>query len=199
MAYSSFTLKDAQKQFELHITEGMGIFNHIEPVPISEALTTILADNIPLAVSINTEKARSEMIVVNVLLEIRKNFKNHVSLFSGVDFTVDKEQGLTGYCDFLISQSPEQLFVNAPVITIVEAKNENIMSELGQCVSEMVAAQIFNQREGQAISAIYGSITTGTGWLFLKLVDKQVSIDLNEYSINQPDKIIGILSAMLRP
>jgi hypothetical protein len=143
MAYSNFTLKDVQKEFQLDIKEDMGIFAHIEPIQISESLSTTLAENVPLAVSINTEKARSELIVVNILLEIRKIFQRQVSLFSGIDFTVDKDRGLNGYCDFLVSQSPEQLFINAPVIAIVEAKNDNIMSELGQCVSEMVAAFMF--------------------------------------------------------
>jgi hypothetical protein len=198
MVYSNFTLKDVQKEFHLDIKKDLGIFAHIEPIQISESLSTTLADNIPLALSINTEKARSELIVINVLLEVRRIFQQQISLFSGVDFTVDKDKGLNGYCDFLISQSPEQLFVGAPVIAIVEAKNDNMISELGQCVSEMVAAQIFNQREQYPISSIYGAITIGTGWIFLKLVDTQVSIDLKEYSIEQSGKIVGILSAMLK-
>ncbi len=200
MAYSNFTLKEVQKIFDLNIKEEMGMFASIEPAAISDALAEILAENIPLAVSINTEKARSELIVVNILLEIRKIFQRRISLFSGVDFTVDKDRGLTGFCDFLISNSPEQLYVDAPVITIVtivEAKNDNIISELGQCVSEMVAARIFNQREENSIQYIYGVVTTGTGWVFLKLADNHVSIDLKEYNIEHPDKIIGILSSML--
>lgn len=199
MSYSQFTLRNAQKAFQLHITERMGIFEHIEPVSISAGLAATFAENVPLAVSINTEKARSELIVVNMLLEIRNVvFQHQVSFFSGIDFTVDKEQGLTGCCDFLISKSPEQLFVNVPVIAIVEAKNDNIISELGQCVSEMVAAQIFNQREERTVAATYGAVTTGTGWNFLKLQDSEVFIDLKEYSIEQPDKILGILSAMVK-
>lgn len=198
MAYSNFTLRDVQKIFQLNIREEMGLFTSIAPVPISESLALLLSENIPLAVSINTEKARSELIVVNILLELRRLFQRQISLFSGVDFTVDKERGLNGYCDFLMSQSPEQLFVNIPVVAIVEAKNDNIMSELGQCAAEMVAAQIFNQREERDLPAIYGSVTTGIGWIFLKLAAGQLSIDLKEYGIEQPDKIMGILSAMLK-
>ena len=198
MAYSNFTLRDVQKIFQLTIHEEMGLFAHLEPLAMSETLVLTLSENVPLAVSMNTEKARSELIVVNVLLELRKVFQRQVSLFSGVDFTVDKDRGLNGYCDFLISQSPEQLFVNVPVIAIVEAKNDNLMSELGQCASEMVAAQIFNQREDHPLPAIYGAVTTGTGWIFLKLADGQISIDLKEYGIEHPDKIMGILSSMLK-
>ena len=76
-----------------------------------------------------------------MLLELRRIFDRKISFFSGIEFNIDKERGLNGFCDFLISCSPEQLFVKAPVIAIVEAKNENIMSGIGQCIAEMVAAQ----------------------------------------------------------
>lgn len=198
MAYSSFTLRDVQKIFQLQIHEEMGLFSALEPLAISESLALTLAENVPLAVSINTEKARSELIVVNILLELRRLFQRQVSLFSGVDFTVDKDRGLNGFCDFLMSASSEQLFVNVPVVAIVEAKNDNLMSELGQCAAEMVAAQIFNQREDHPLPAIYGAVTTGTMWIFLKLAEGQIAIDLKEYGIEQPDKIMGILSAMLK-
>ena len=198
MAYSSFTLRDVQKIFQLQIHEEVGLFATLEPLAISESLALTLAENVPLAVSINTEKARSELIVVNMLLELRRLFQRQVSLFSGVDFTVDKDRGLNGFCDFLMSASSEQLFVNVPVVAIVEAKNDNLMSELGQCAAEMVAAQIFNQREDHSLPAIYGAVTTGTGWIFLKLAEGQIAIDLKEYGIEQPDKIMGILSAMLK-
>jgi len=116
-----------------------------------------------------------------------------ISLFSGTDFNVDIEKGLIGYCDFLLSASREQFFISAPVITIVEAKNENIIGGLGQCVAEMIAAQIFNQRKGIDIPVIYGVVTSGTTWRFLRLNETNVCIDLVEYYINQVDKILGII------
>ena len=44
---------------------------------------------------------------------------------------MDFEKGLRGTCDFLLSLSPLQLTVQAPVVAIVEAKNNNIKSGLG--------------------------------------------------------------------
>jgi len=87
-------------------------------------------------------------LIAPILTEVRRQVNYQISLFSGTDFNVDLEKGLIGYCDFLLSASKEQFFISAPVITIVEAKNENIIGGLGQCVAEMVAAQIFNQRQG---------------------------------------------------
>jgi hypothetical protein len=77
---------------------------------------------------------------------------------------------------------------------IVEAKNENIKGGLGQCVAEMIAAQLFNEREGNAIDTIYGAVTTGEIWKFLKLVGAVASIDLSDYYIvRDVPKILGIL------
>ena len=198
MAYSDFKLREVQKKFQLSITEKLGIFSSIEEKMLSDYFAITLEENIPLAVSINTEKARSELLVANVLVEVRKLFERKISFFSGVEFNVDKEQALTGFCDFIISLSPEQLFVEAPVIAVVEAKNENIMSGLGQCIAEMVAVQLFNEREGNKLQNVYGTVTSGIGWKFLKLHGSEVSIDLKDYSLDsEPQKIVGILAAMI--
>jgi len=202
MAYSDFTLQRLKKDFGLQVDEQSDLFASVEPVASSDLLNTTLQETVQLAIAINTEKARSEMIITPVLLEVRRRAKGQVSLFSGTEFNVDSEKGLVGYCDYILSRSREQLTINAPVILITEAKNENIKAGLGQCIAGMVAAQIFNQREGQAmvsdralpIDAIYGAVTTGEIWKFLKLTHGTVSIDLTDYYIS-PDlhKILGIL------
>jgi hypothetical protein len=193
MAYSNFKLDELVKIFNLTIQENSELFDTIPELECSEHLITTLQETVDLAVAINTEKARSEMIVVPVLLELRRQLKHQISLFSGVDFTVDFSQGLNGICDFIISKNPEQLFIRQPIVTIVEAKNENLNSGFGQCIAEMIAAQIFNQQEGNELPAIYGVVTTGTIWRFLKLVGKTVEIDLSEYYIKDINKILGIL------
>lgn len=121
------------------------------------------------------------MIITPILIEVRKQLKSQFNLFFGIDFNVDVEKGLTGFCDFIISSRSERLFVSAPVMMLVEAKKEHIMAGLGQCVAEIVAAQIFNEREGNQIPVIYGAVTSGTNWKFLKLGGKVVEIDLSEY------------------
>jgi hypothetical protein len=95
-------------------------------------------------------------------------------------------------------QHRKQIDVESPVVTIVEAKNESIKAELGQCLAEMVAAQIFNQRSGIIREAIYGAVTSGTNWRFLKLVGSRVWIDDREYFLNEVDKILGILMLPFR-
>ncbi|MFN6563992.1 MAG: hypothetical protein RMY28_029955 [Nostoc sp. ChiSLP01] len=192
MSYSDFTLDKVRKTFDLIVSDKIDIFASIPPL-----LAEILQENIPLALASNTEKSRSEMIIAPILIAIRKYLNNQISLFSGIDFTVDAPQGLNGNCDFIISRSPELLILNAPVVTIVEAKKENINAGLGQCVAEMLAARLFNEREGNNIKTIYGTVTTGTIWKFLKLIGQVVEIDLGEHYISDIGKILGILSHIL--
>jgi len=198
MAYSDFKLNEVSQRFGLTVNEASGMFADVPEAECSDLLVTILGENVDLAVAINTEKARSEMIISPVLLEIRRKFNGQISLFSGVDFTVDIQQGLNDFCDFIISSSKEQLFVRAPVITLVETKNENLKSGLAQCIAEMIAAQLFNERQGNEIKSIYGVITIGTIWQFLKLQDKVISIDLSEYYIKDIKKILGILVSAIQ-
>jgi hypothetical protein len=193
LSYSNFTLENAQKNFELTLEENQDLFDEIQPVKPSEILTTILREYIPLATAINTEKARSELLISQILADVRRQLNYQISLFSGTEFNVEEELGLQGYCDFLLSFSPEQYFLTAPVITIVEAKNENIIRGLGQCVASMVGAQLFNQRSGNPVKVIYGAVTTGTNWKFLTLEEKIVRIDAGEYYIKEVDKILGII------
>ena len=198
MAYSNFTLETVKKEFQLELVELAGIFAEIEPVVPSTLLTTILVKKVPLATTINTEKARSELIVADVLFELWEQFNMRISLFSGIDFNVDAERGLTGMCDFLVSLSPMQSFLEAPVIVLVEAKKDDPAPGLGQCVAEMLAAQRFNAEKGNNIPRVYGVTTTGTEWKFLKLEENRLQIDMSIYSIAQCDKILGILSSMVK-
>ncbi|SJM93748.1 conserved hypothetical protein [Crenothrix polyspora] len=198
MSYSDFDLKKVKGELGVHLVESQGAFASINSVDISLALAEILAETVPLARAINTEKARSEFIIANILVELRKLFHHKISLFSGIEFNVDRDKGLNGYCDFIISASSEQLILSSPIIAVVEAKNENINGGLGQCIAEMVAAHIFNAAENNTgIKNLYGVVTTGTAWKFLKMDGVDVVIDLDEYPIDNPGKIMGILLAML--
>jgi hypothetical protein len=197
MAYSDFKLNALIKTFNLTFQETSDLFNQAQPVDPSDHLVTALKHNVNLAVAINTEKARSELIIAPVLLELKWQLADQVSLFSGVDFTIDPAQGLSGVCDFILSRSPEQLFVTAPVVILVEAKNENLKSGLAQCIAEMVAAQLFNQQEENEIDTVYGVVTIGTLWRFLKLSGQVVEFDLTEYFIKDISKLLGILFSMI--
>ena len=197
MAYSSFTLSQVSRTFQLETIRRRGIFADIEPVAPSEHLTAALERKLPFALAMGTEKAKSELIVADILVELCLHFADRVSLFSGIDFNVDATNGLTGVCDFLVSLSPQAFEVEAPAIILVEAKRDSLTDGLGQCVAEMVAAQRFNADAGNDIPCVYGATTSGTEWLFLKLAGKTLSIDMTVYQLVQCDKILGILASMV--
>jgi hypothetical protein len=193
MAYSDFTLARVKQELGIEVVEGVSLFPMVEPVKISDLLRQLLDRDGGLATLINTEKARSEFLIAPILADVRQQSKHQVSLFSGSSFNVDAEKGLDGFCDFILSQSQEQIDVTAPVVTIVEAKNESVIGGLGQCIASMVGAQIFNRRSGIVREAIYGAVTSGTNWRFLKLVGNRAWVDDREYFINEVDQILGIL------
>jgi hypothetical protein len=197
--YSEFSIDEVKARFKLRIAEAEEYFASIPATQVSDFLVRMLAENIPLAVAISTEKARSELIIAPVLLEARRQVQRQVSLFSGVEFNVDQDQGLNGVCDFLISLSPEQLTIEAPVVTVVEAKNDNLKAGLGQCMAEMVAARLFNQKRERPLSRVYGVVTTGSLWKFMRLEGDVVSLDLREYPISELGRVVGILVSMVRP
>jgi hypothetical protein len=194
MSYSEFTLESVQTAFDLTIAERANLLNNSPLAESSEFLNQLLKEFVPLALAMNTEKARSELIIAPILVEVRKKYLDKASLFSGVELNIDRDSGLNGVCDFLLSRSPSQLMLKAPVVVVVEAKKENINGALGQCIAEMWAAKLFNQQHQNDISVIYGAATTGNDWKFLRLRDRLVEIDLTEYQLSNIDKILGILS-----
>jgi len=184
MPYSQFSLSKVIEDFHLTLVEGGSFLPDTEiNVTPSPYLAEFINRNLQLAIALNTEKARSELIICPLLLAVKEALQNQISLFSGEEFNVDAEVGLTGVCDFILSLSSEQLFVKAPVAVIVEAKKEDLKGGLGQCVAEMKAALLFNEKAKNPIHTIYGTVTTGTLWRLLKLQENVVTIDLTDYLI----------------
>jgi hypothetical protein len=193
MAYHQFTIERVRREFHLTVVDEVDLFAKVEPVEVGEPLSRLLEEYLPLAIGIATEKAKSELIVAPILLETRRRMGGAIGFFSGIEFNVDESRGLNGVCDFLLSKSRLQILLAAPVLAVVEAKNDNMKSGLGQCASEMIAAQIFNEREGEGPSTIFGVVTNGTAWRFLRLEGTNLGVDRQEYPIEQPGKILGNL------
>ncbi len=132
MAYNKFTLDKVKKQFGITLSAEFSLFAEVKPVEISPLLQANLAQFMPLAVAIDTEKARSEWIVAPILGELYHQLNGQISLFSGINFQVDPKQQLNGFCDFIISRSPDQYVLTAPVVAIAEANHDNFKNGLGQ-------------------------------------------------------------------
>ena len=193
MAYGDFDLKTAVQTFGLVENRNTDLFAKAAPLEPSEFLRVWLDEFAPIALGVNSEKARSEFIIAPMLAETRRRSKTAVNVLPGVTFEVDRERGLTGFCDFLITRSPEFFYVQGPKLAVVEAKREDLVAGLGQCVAEMVAIQVFNEREGTPLPVVHGCVTSGNIWRFLRLEGKMLFIDLPEYHLRDAAKILGIL------
>ncbi len=196
MAYNNFTLETVKHQFGLNLIDSSFCESlpHANPQP---EFLTIFRQWLPLAQRAKSEKAKSELLVSPVLTEVKRLTGEQIQLFSGEEFNVDKERGLNGFCDFLLSRSTAPYVIEAPILMLVEAKRGELDAGLGQCVAEMFAAQLFNENAGKVTTIIYGCVTSGKLWQFLKLEGKDVSIDTNEYSVTPVERILGILKWMV--
>ncbi|MGK7888781.1 MAG: hypothetical protein AB4042_05560 [Leptolyngbyaceae cyanobacterium] len=199
MPYHQFqTITSVKRAFALTSIEGNRLFPDIPPVQPSDIFSQYLEQTLPLA-SVGSEKARSELVVAPILIEVRRMLNQTISIFSGEEFNVNESLGLSGPCDFLVSQSKEILGIESPPVVVIEARKADIAAGIGQCVATMVAAQQFNQEHQCEIACVYGIVTDGILWRFLRLIDTVVTIDAIDYSIPPVDQILGILMWILNP
>jgi hypothetical protein len=193
MAFSNVKLNKVKEKYGL-IEDKQNIFPNTQIILPSDWLADMIetANELPLL----SEKAKSEFIVSPILLEIWKRNDKKFAIFSGV--TIDVSADLKGECDFILSKSPKTQEMEAPIFTMIEAKDDNIRNGWGQCVMQMYAAQKFNEMKKLDIPVIYGCITTGEAWQFLKLEKNLVTFHNERLYLNQIDKILGVFDNIIK-
>jgi hypothetical protein len=189
LAYSDFTLETAESLLGVRASGG-DLFGELPKVTVPEWLRVMLARGQEL--SLVSEKARSEFIVTPILLAARDLSDGALAIFSGQRLDVDPSRGLTGECDFLLSLSDPIPVPRVPIVALVEAKKHDIESGLGQCIAEMVAAREFNERRETGVRLVFGCVTTGEAWQFLRLEGSKVTVDRSRLYL---DNVGGILGA----
>ena len=199
MSYGQFkTLASVKDAFGITTLEGVRFLPELPELVPSQMLSDYLKFGMPIATATGSEKVRSELLITPILLEVRQILNQQIGFFSGEDFTVDESVGLNGICDFLLSRSPALIEIEAPVFTLVEAKKADLRLGLGQCAAEMVAAQRFNAMKGQTIAAIYGAVSSGTQWRFMRLVGHELTIDVTDYPLTPVGQLLAYLVWMAR-
>jgi hypothetical protein len=195
MAYSSFSLDNITETFKL-AEIGERLFPKESPlVEPSQWLLETIERSKKLAMI--SEKVRSELLVMPILLELKTLNQDRFSLFSGVNLDGDISKGLNGECDFILSKSPKIFTIQAPIFCMVEAKKNDIDLSLGQCVAQMLGAKLFNEKKGENIEVIYGCVTTGIDWKFMKLEGSNLTIDTEYYVSTDLPKLLGILQLIV--
>jgi hypothetical protein len=192
-SYSKFTYNDLSdlglEVILVNLFEGETIVR-VQP-------SMVLAENLKDAedVSLDTEKARSEFLIAPILRELQKNNKTVFSVYSGFNFDVDAAKGLQGFCDYLLVKLPLHPVPTAPIIAVVEAKlSGSLAAAIPQCVAEMYAARLWNEKRGETTQTIYGTITIGDNWLFLRYKDGMtIEVDKTTYPLKQLEELLGVL------
>lgn len=201
MNYSSFTSLAMIKEINSIIGTKESIFtdiiyqhlfNKITPINPSNWLKKALLKG--HKTSINSEKTLAELLISPILIEILDACAETFSLFSGERFEVGKSYGLTGECDFLFSATPRTAFIAAPVFALVEAKKRSLEEGLAQCAAQMIAVREFNKKEDKNIKTIFGCVSHGEAWLFLKFENQHLTVDQEKFYLkNELELILGIL------
>ena len=120
LEFGDFDLKTAVQTFGLTEERDTDLFAGVEPLEPSDFLKVYLDTFAPVALAVNTEKARSEFIIAPMLAETKLRAGPSVNVLPGVTLEVDRAQGLTGFCDFLIARSPEIYYLQAPLVAVIE-------------------------------------------------------------------------------
>lgn len=196
MPYSDFSLEGVIETFDL-VEERKKLFENVQPLAASSWLKETFDFTFDFALTSSSEKARSEFIVAPILIEMDRQNHRAFVIYSERTLDVDQSKGLTGECDFLLSKGKLSKTIQAPIFVVVAAKKQDIDLGLGQCVAQMFAAQLSNQHKNNAIEIIFGCVTTGESWQFLRLKDQALVIDSDIYYINRLEQILGVLQSIL--
>jgi hypothetical protein len=192
MAYTEFTLESVYRRFSLDL--GLEtLFPALSPTPLPHWLIDHLARGLPMALT--SEKSRSEFIVAPVLLAVRERTEQRIAIFSGQRLDADVETGLVGECDFILAETAPLPVLQAPLVCIVEAKKNDIESGLGQCAAQMVAARLINERDTPERDTVYGCVTTGEVWQFLRLSGLALRLDDRRYYLDNLGLVLAAFEA----
>ena len=190
-SYSKFKIEDLEA-LGIKVRQTNFLSSSITPVAPSPYLVTTITKNLKKPMS--SEKAKSEYLISPILSEIQERNMDFTQLFSGYTFDVDKEKGLKGLCDYILTFSLDTpIVITSPVFSIVEAKNDNLSNGIPQCIAELYAAALFNQRHGRHLPTLYGATTFGLQWQFIRYTEGFAEVDATVYYINQLPQILGIL------
>ena len=187
MGYSNFRkISQVTNRFGLDHQLG-SIFTKIKPVKPSRWLRESL--EIAIEMPLTNEKSKAERLISPVLSEVVRAYREQLTLFSGEELSVDAAQDLAGPCDFFFALHPPKMEMEAPVISLVEAKDEDMDWGLGQCAAQMYGAYLFNEQHQKPAKIVYGCATTGVEWKFLKFENNIFTID--RHSMTEMSQVLG--------
>lgn len=194
MGYSNYKkIEQVTKKFGL-VARGAYLFENIKPIEPSSWLVETL--HIAQVFPLRNEKAKSERIVSPILLEVAQYFQENITLFSGEELSVDSDKDLSGECDFFLTLIGQSVYLESPIISLVEAKDEDMDYGIAQCAAQLYGAKLFNEMEGKNFPILYGCATDGVEWKFLRFENNTFYIDKKTYT--DLKQIIGVFHFIIQ-
>jgi hypothetical protein len=167
-------------------------------LPVRPEFAAFLQEALAIAtgdLGVCTEKAKSEFIVAPLLVELRRLMGRRFSVFSGMELNVHKGRALNGECDYILTKGDNQQLRQAPIVGVLEAKNEDHSQQgLGQCIAALYAAHLRNQKDQRSVCRVFGAVTTGRAWQLLQLEEGVLTLDRTPYGIRDLGRLLGILA-----
>ena len=189
LVYSQITFPDLRDRFGIQV-ETEPFLPQITPLALPDWLNKYLAVNQLSPALAKSEKAVSEMLIAPVLSAVKEYNADTISLFSGEPLTMTGE--LSGICDFIIASNPKAYLPEPPIMVLVEAKRQDLYGGIPQCVAEMLSARNVNERAGIHYNAVFGCVTTGNEWLFLKLSGSRAVTNPTIFYYPELDRVLGV-------
>lgn len=193
MPYSKFTLDLIAQRFGIQ-NQVVRLFENTPKVAPSDWLINSL--QIAQELPVRSEKAKSEAVVFPILVELRNRNDKYFTIHSGDILNVDEKQELEGECDFILSKDIGTFNINFPIFQLLEAKKNDTEIGVPQCAAQMIGARLFNEKKGIKQEKVYGCVTTGKEWLFLKLEDK-IYIDKKTYNLENIADLLGVFQTII--
>lgn len=192
LTFSSMTWEILDQQYGIALAPKETLFPAIEPIEPSSILTGTLGRS--RRARLINERAKAYRLVDPVLAELEVLRDGKIASLPEVPLEVKGVAGLRGCPDFLISGSTTYKII--PIVAIVEAKKDDIDAGLPQCVAELYASYLLNDRRP---GRIYGCVTTGRDWQFVRLdgQSKRAVVDLDTRYINELPILLGIFCQII--
>jgi hypothetical protein len=198
MQYSDFrNLRSIRQKLciSVHFTTWLPACPAVEP---SALLVQLLERYTRNRTAYFNEKSRSEGIVFPVLSELQYLHNFSFALYSGANIEGEKDLGLNGECDFVLSNSKQSIEVESPIFCVVEAKDNDLELGIPQCIAQLCGVDLYNKKvENKSLPILYGAVTTGTEWNFLKKEGTSVYIDSEFYPLKNLSELLGVLNYLI--
>lgn len=191
MAYKKFKLTELETKFGIQnrLIDWLDLSTIVQIAPTPFLTTAIKKANLA---PLSTEKALSERVISPIMTEIFELNIGTIQLFSGEIINADESKGLNGEIDFLFNFRPYSATPETPIFSITESKIGMLNKAWAQAGAQMLGVSILNQQQNHPLEVVFGGVTDGNGWQFMKLENNIIHIHPTVVPLAHLPLILGV-------